>query len=86
MQAVNVICYETKKPVIYNKGTIYEKSCRVFLACGGVGGEEKNRAYVDMLNSNEVEARQFCERLRLDYDNIKCFYHHQQETFDTRGN
>ena len=86
MNTINVICYETKNPVIYNKGTIYEKSCSVFLACGGVGGEEKNRAYVDILNSNETEARQFCKRQRLNYDNIKRFYHHQQEAFDTRGN
>ena len=85
MTTTNVICFELKKPIVYNAGTAYEKTCNTFLACYGNRDAEQNIAYVDTLNANEAEGRKFCEAHGLNYENIKCFHHHQQEAFDTRG-
>lgn len=85
MTTTNVICFELKKPVVYNAGTAYEKTCSIFLACYGNNDTEQNKAYVNTLNTNEAEARKFCERQGLNYESIKYFHHHQQEAFDTRG-
>ena len=84
MNMVNVICYKTKTPVVYNKGTTYEKSCDHFLCCYGYIDEEANKRLVDSLNNDPEKFRAFCEERRLNPDNVTYFYHHRQEAFDTR--
>ena len=86
MPIINVICYYVKKPVVYNKGTPYECSSDFFLACYGYNDTDANIAYVNRLNSDIEEAKRFCEKLRIDFNTVKSFCHHQQEAFDTRGN
>lgn len=81
---INVVCYKTKKPTIYNKGTKYEKQCDEFLACYGCADDEKQVALIDRLNTDEVARAEFCEKYRLDLDTIDYFFTNKQEPFDTR--
>ena len=78
---INVICYRVKTPHIYCKGG---EEHFEFLACYGYDNKERNKAYIDLLNSDETEKREFCKRHCIDADNIDYFYHHEQEPFDTR--
>ena len=78
---INVICYKVKTPHIYQGG---REKCYNFLAGYGYDDKERNKAYVDLLNSDETEKQKFCKECHLDIDNIDYFYHREQEPFDTR--
>ena len=82
---INAICYKLKTPIVYNKGTRYEKSCDTFLACYG-GSMEAAQRKVDKLNNNIFVKAQFCAEHRLIANSIDYFYVNTQEEFDTRGN
>ena len=82
---VNAICYKVKKPVVYNKGTVWEKSCDTFLACYG-GSAEYTQRKVNKLNSNIFAKAQFCAEHRLVASDIDYFFVNQQEEIDTKGN
>lgn len=82
---INVICYKTKTPTIYNKGTKYEKQCDEFLACYGYTDDNKNNAFVNHLNSDKEAKAKFCKEHRLNSENIAYFFSYKQEPFDTRG-
>lgn len=81
---VNAICYKVKKPVIYNEGTIWEKSCDTFLARYG-GSKEATEKQIALLNSDESAKAEFCAKQRLIADEIAYFFLNVQEEIDTRG-
>ena len=85
MKTIPVICYKVKNPVVYNQGTKWEKTCDTFLACYGCADVERNKAYIDLLNTDDEARANFCADHRLDPATIECFYHYEQEPFDTRG-
>ena len=85
MSKIPVICYKVKEPVVYNKGTKWEKSCDKFLACYGYANAEENKRLVNVLNMDEEAKGMFCDEHRLNANEIEYFYHHEQEAFDTRG-
>ena len=72
-----VTCYKTKQPIIYNKGTKYEKTCDEFLACYGGTPE-----YINKLNTDPQAKAQFCQVHRLNENNISHFFINEQEEFN----
>ena len=76
------ICYKTKIPEVYNKGSEYECYHDTFLAYYTCGPIEKAQAEADKLN--ETKPTHFFNGLPIDWDNIDYFYAGEQEMFDTR--
>lgn len=52
---MTVICYKTHEPVVYNKGTKYEKKHDTFLAYYTHKSKEEAQKEVDRLNSEKPE-------------------------------
>lgn len=50
-----VICYKTKNPEIFNKGTKYEKICDTFLAYYTYKSVEEAQKEVDEINKTKPE-------------------------------
>ena len=74
---VPVICYITKKPVVYNEGTKYEKTCNHFLWSYSYRTPEEVKAYIDELNTNKPafdRSKRF-----IDWENIDHFFYSEQE-------
>lgn len=84
MKTIPVICYKLKTPIVYNKGTQWEKQEDTFLACYGYSDPEENKRFIEVLNHNEEEKGIFCDKRGLNADEIECFIHHEQEPLDTR--
>lgn len=85
MKTIPVICYKLKTPVIYNRGTKWEKQEDTFLACYGYANPEENKRLVNVLNTDDEAKGMFCDKYRLNANNIEYFFHEEQEPFDTRG-
>lgn len=49
------ICYKTNTPVVYNKGTVYEKSCDTFLAYMTYKSIEEAQTEVDKINTEKPD-------------------------------
>lgn len=73
----NVICYTTKKPVIYNKGTAYEKRCDHFLLKYFYGDDTQAQQEVDKLN--KMLADGVAQYQGEDFTDIAKFYLSKQE-------
>lgn len=71
-----VICYHTKTPVFYNKGTKYEKQCSDFLAYYTFGTMEDAKAEAEKLNSEKPIKNRIGEV--IDWDKIDYFYADEQ--------
>jgi hypothetical protein len=52
---MTVICYETKSPVIYNKGTKYKSSCNQFLSYYTYKSQGEAQKEVDEINRTKPE-------------------------------
>lgn len=72
-----VICYKTKTPVIYNKGTQYEKKIDEFLAYYFHGTMEQAKEVVEKLNNEKPE--KLFNGLPADCGNRTYFIHEQEE-------
>ena len=48
-----VICYKRREPIVYNKGTQYERSCDTFLAYYTYKSVIDAQAEVDAINKNK---------------------------------
>jgi len=72
-----IICYKTKEPVYYNKGTSHETSCDHFLAYYTHGTLEEAQQQAAKLNE-EKPARMF-NRMPIDWNAIDHFYASEQE-------
>lgn len=82
----NTVCYKLKNPIVYNKGTKWEKSCDTFLACYGEATQEATQRKVDKLNNNIFAKAQFCAEHKLIASSIDYFFVDSQKEFDTKGN
>ena len=67
---MNAICYKTNKPVIYNKGSRYEKSCDTFLAFYTHLNFEDAKALAEKMNNDPKKSEN---------GEIKTYFVNQQE-------
>ena len=76
------LCYKTKEPVVYNKGTGYETSCDHFLL-GYIGYDEEHAQKVcdDLMRHKNATTS---SGITIPWDEIDYLYIHEQEEFDTR--
>ena len=85
------ICYKTKEPVVYNKGTKYEKSNDTFLlhyySTEGTKEEQRAKAIAkaEKYNREHTTGDRLMDRT-IEWDNIEKFFVSEQEMFDTTGN
>ena len=61
---MNVICYKVKNPVIYNKGTEWEKKVDTFLKGYFCGTEKELETRVAELNAQEIKIE---DGMEVDY-------------------
>ena len=73
-----VICYITRKPVVYNEGTKWEKTCNRFLWGSTYGTREEVEARIQKMNK---EKPIFDDRLKrpINWDEIDHFFYSEQE-------
>lgn len=79
----NVICYKTKEPVYYNKGTKWESSCDHFLLCYTWANDEKTKAEVERLNRERPKDMYISRDMSI--DDVDYFYASKQPEMDTSG-
>lgn len=72
-----VICYTTKEPVYYNKGTKYEKTENTFLAYYTYKTVEEAQREVDTLNA--THPAKLWNGERIDWTKIDSFFVSEQE-------
>lgn len=80
---MTTICYQTKEPVVYNKGTKWEKQENQFLH-SYYRTQEEAQEYVDHLNATHPEKAWNGEK--IDWNEIDYFFVGEQPLFDTTGN
>ena len=72
------ICYKTKTPVVYNKGTKWETSCDTFLARYFENDIKKAQAEIKRLNTEKPD--RVCKQgMKIDWDKIEYFFLNEQE-------
>lgn len=79
MMLVNTICYKTKNPVYYNKGTQYETSCDTFLMSMYWTTKERAQEEADRLNKERPATTGNGEP--INWDEIDYFFASEQEDF-----
>ena len=78
---MTTINYKTRKPVIYNEGSEWEKSCDTFLAYYTCKSAEEAQAEVDEMN--KTHPTHFSNGERIDWDKIEYLFIGEQELFDS---
>lgn len=76
---MTTICYKTKTPVYYNKGTEYEKSCDQFLAYMTWKTIEKAQEEAEKLNIEKPTVLWNGEK--VDWNKVDYFFADCQEDF-----
>lgn len=79
VKMVYAICYKTKEPVYYNKGTKWEKTNSEFLARYGCVQKEENYKLVERLNAHDEAALKFCNISPEKLATIDYFFVNYQE-------
>lgn len=74
---MTVVCYETKEPVFYNKGTEYERTHTTFLSYYTYATIEQAQIEVDRLNTEKPATLQNGQT--IDWAKVKRFFVSQQE-------
>lgn len=77
---MTTICYKTKNPVVYNRGTKYESSCDTFLAYFTYKTREQAEAEVAAINHNKPQLSWSGEK--IDWDAIDFFFVDEQEMME----
>ena len=72
-----VICYKTKKPIFYNKGTKHETSCDTFLSYYTYKTPEEAQKEADELN--RTKPAKLWNREEIDWEKIDYFFVSEQE-------
>ena len=80
---MTTLLYKTKEPVVYNKGTIYEKREDTFLH-SYYRAQEEAQKYVDELNATHPDKAWNGEK--IDWNTIDYFFVGEQPLFDTTEN
>lgn len=82
---VYAICYKTKEPVYYNKGTKWETTEDTFLARYGYRQLEDNEELIARLNAHDQSALDFCYITPEKLANIEYFFVNYQEDLFSEG-
>lgn len=77
---MTVICYKTKSPIVYNKGTKYEKYYDEFLAYYTYKTRENAEIECNELNANKP--RQLWNGKEIDWSMIDYFFVDEQEPME----
>lgn len=77
---MTVICYKTKVPTIYNKGTKYEKSCDKFLSYYTYKTKEQAQIECDELNT--TKPHKLWNDKDIDWSIIDYFYVDEQDMME----
>ena len=76
---VTAICYKTKEPVYYNKGTKNEKTCDHFLSYLTWKDEKAAQEEVDKLNAEKPNT--LWNGIKVDWNTVDHFFVNIQEGF-----
>lgn len=79
------ICYKTKEPVYYGKGTPQETSCDEFLLCYASRDKECAQQLCDRLMAHKEDRMSPVEGRHIPWDKVDYLFIYEQEEFDTRG-
>lgn len=77
MAISTVVCYKTKKPVYYNKGTKWEKTCSDFLAYYTF--KSVADAEIEVAEINATRPEKLWNGEPINWEEIDHFYVSQQE-------
>ena len=77
---MTVICYKTKKPTIYNKGTKYEKTCDTFLSYYTY--KTKQDAQLECNELNTIKPHRLWNGKIIDWNIIDYFFVDEQEMME----
>ena len=77
---MTVICYKTKVPTIYNKGTKYESRCDTFLSYYVYKTKEKAQIECDEIN--RTKPNKLWNGKEIDWNKIDYFYVDEQEMME----
>lgn len=77
---MTVICYKTKTPVVYNKGTKYEKRCDEFLSYYTY--KTRENAEIECNELNTTKPRQLWNGKEIDWSVIDYFFVDEQEPME----
>lgn len=77
---MTVICYKTKSPVVYNKGTKYEKHCDEFLSYYTY--KTRENAEIECNELNTIKPRQLWNGKEIDWSMIDYFFVDEQEPME----
>jgi len=72
-----VICYKTRVPEVYNKGTKWERTHSDFLLY--YTNKTREEAQQDVNRLNTTKPKTFCNGEKIDWDKIDYFYVDEQE-------
>lgn len=73
----STICYKTKTPVYYNKGTKWEKTCDTFLAYPTYKSFEDAQKEAEELNKNKPAT--LWNKQEIDWEKVDYFFADSQE-------
>jgi hypothetical protein len=77
---MNAMCYKTKEPVYYNKGTKYEKTHDTFLSYYASCDDTIAYAEAERLNREKPEKDE--RGYAIDWNKIDYFFINKQELFE----
>lgn len=77
---MNAMCYKTKEPTYYNKGTSYETSCDTFLSYYASNNKAEAEAEAEYYNREKPEKD--TRGYPIDWSKIDYFYINEQDLFD----
>lgn len=77
---MTVICYKTKSPVVYNKGTKYEKPCDEFLSYYTY--KTPKDAEIECQELNTIKPNQLWNGQEIDWSIIDYFFVDEQEPME----
>lgn len=77
---MTVICYKTKTPVVYNKGTKYEKRCDEFLSYYTY--KTRENAEIECNELNTTKPHQSWNGKEIDWSIIDYFFVDEQEPME----
>ena len=78
---IPVILYKTKKPIIYNQGTKYEKECDTFLAVYSYGSFSGAESMCRKLNKDADFRKEWEDRHHIDHEPKTYFASEQEEMY-----
>lgn len=73
----NTICYKMKTPVVYNKGTKYERTCDTFLAYYTSQSDAEAQAEAEWLNTTKLATLR--TGTPINWEKIDYFFVNKQE-------